>query len=332
MQFLREREREVQAEKKKVASLRKELQEARSKHPERDKSAEARQHEPPAEDGEGAPDEAMECTEQDLPGEISALQATVDAMDAVPEKAREALGPSYKEKADGLRAQLQSLRDQATGDKPLQVRIARAADLCRRNDKKKKKLEDKMRSKMDAMVRIKEELRKAEEELEQDDIELVAAAADCAAANEAQSKLSQEKAEASSGKAARRAQGPHVDPTPRPRSELSDACHIITLAVQQLQLAAGDTASSEQAAIFIANLQQLAAGLAPAAGLTAAAVVKVRVPSPAAATPTSMAVEAERLRLDAAIEGGKGGKGKGDSFQPYESEAAAVGGKEDKDL
>ena len=322
----------LRAEKQKVASLQKQFQEARSKHPERDKSAEARQPEPPAEDGEGAPDEAMECTEQDLPGEISALQATVDAMDAVPEKAREALGPSYKEKADGLRAQLQSLRDQATGDKPLQVRIARAADLCRRNDKKKKKLEDKMRSKMDAVVRAKEELRKAEEEVEQIDIELVAAAAECAAANEAQSKLSQEKAEASSGKAARRAQGPHVDPTPRPRSELSDACHIITLAVQQLQRAAGDTASSEQAAIFIANLQQLAAGLAPAAGLTAAAVVKVRVPSPAAATPTSMAVEAERLRLDAAIEGGKGGKGKGDSFQPYESEAAAAGGKEDKDL
>ena len=326
MQLLREREREIRAEKQKVASLRKELQEARSKHPERDKSAEARQPEPPAEDGEGAPDEAMECTEQDLPGEISELQATVDAMDAVPEKAREALGPSYKEKADGLRAQLQSLRDQATGDKPLQVRIARAADLCRRNDKKKKKLEDKMRSKMDAVVRAKEELRKAEEEVEQIDIELVAAAAECAAANEAQSKLSQEKAEASSGKAARRAQGPHVDPTPLPRSELSDACHLITLAVQKQY-------TPEQASIFFAHLRGLKIdGLAPAAGDTAAAVVEVRVPFPAAATTTSMAVEAERLQLDAAIEGGKGGKGKGDSFQPYESEAAAVGGKEDKDL
>ena len=79
----------------------------------------------------------MECFEQELLSEINALHAKVDALDAVPETAREVLGPKYKEAADGLRARLQALQDQVKGDKPLQVRIARATDLCNRNYKNK---------------------------------------------------------------------------------------------------------------------------------------------------------------------------------------------------
>ena len=79
-----------------------------------------------------------------------------------------------------------------------------------------------MRSKMDAVVRAKDELRKAEEEVEELGIEIVAAAAECAAANNAQSKLSAEKAEASSGKAARRAQSLHAPPHFELVSSVSD--------------------------------------------------------------------------------------------------------------
>ena len=92
----------LRAAEQKVANLQKQLKEARSKHPERDKSAEARQPEPPAEDGDGDADEAMECVEQGFPREIGALQAKVDAMDAVSEKVCESLGPSHKETAKSL--------------------------------------------------------------------------------------------------------------------------------------------------------------------------------------------------------------------------------------
>ena len=56
--------------------------------------------------------------------------------------------------------------------------------------------------------------------------------------------------------------------------------------------------------------------------------------SPAAPGATGMAAEAERWQLEAALAGGKGGKGKGDSFQPYEkgSETPGPGGKDDDNL
>ena len=67
-------------------------------------------------------------------------------------------------------------------------------------------------------------------------------------------------------------------------------------------------------------------GLVPAGrhaeGATAKASVVVPVApvatSPAAPGATGMAADAERWKLETALAGGKGGKGKGDSFQPYE--------------
>ena len=83
-----------------------------------------------------------------------------------------------------------------------------------------------------------------------------------------------------------------------------------------------------------------------AGGTTATASVLVPVApvaaSQAALAATSMAAEAERLQLEAAIAGGKGGgKGRGDNFRPYEASSDATspagsekspGGKGDGDL
>ena len=121
-------------------------------------------------------------------------------------------------------------------------------------------------------------------------------------------------------------------------------CQIITQAIQQ-------QFSPEQASALIAALQELnISGPVPAGrhagGTTAKASVLVPVApvatSQAAPAATSMAAEAERLQLEAAIAGGKGGgKGRGDNFRPYEASSEATspvgsetspGGKGDGDL